>query len=105
MRSQRYEVVLLPPALRDIDDIHAFIAASNPLNADRFVLRLKQRIHSLERFPRRWRIARESRIAGFEVRAATLGPYRVLFAIIAGHVAVMRVVHSAQEERGPGFYT
>jgi plasmid stabilization system protein ParE len=96
-RPARFDVVLLPPALRDADEIHAYIAESNPLNADRFVMDLKASIHSLERFPKRCRITRESRIAGFEVRAAIFGEYRILFTIIGGSVAVMRIVHGARK--------
>ncbi len=99
-RQRLFEVALLPPALRDADEIHAHIAESNPLNADRFVIELKASIRSLARFPKRCRVARESRIAGFEVRAAIFGQYRVLFTIIGNSVAVMRIVHGAQKHGG-----
>lgn len=97
-RHRSYQVTLLPPALRDMDEIHAYIATSNPLNADRFLLGLRECVHSLERFPKRCRVARESRSAGFEVRAATFGAYRVFFTIVSSHVAVMRVVHTARKK-------
>ena len=96
-RPRPFEVTLLPPALRDAGEIHSYIAESNPLNADRFVVELKASIHSLARFPKRCRVARESQIAGFEVRAAIFGQYRVLFTVIGNSVAVMRIVHSAQK--------
>ena len=96
-RPALFDVILLPHALRDADELHSYIAESNPLNADRFVMDLKASIHSLQRFPKRCRIARESRIAGFEVRAAIFGKYRVLFTIIGNSVAVMRIVHGARK--------
>jgi plasmid stabilization system protein ParE len=93
----RYEVTFMPSAEVDASDLHAHIAKDSVGNADRFIMELRARAASLERWPRRCPVAPETKTAGFEVRHALFGSYRILFTIIGRHVAVLKITHAARK--------
>jgi hypothetical protein len=90
-------VTFLPQAEHDAKNLHARIASDSVGNADRFIMELRARAASLNRWPRRCPVAPESRVAGFEVRAALFNSYRILFTIIGRHIAVLKIEHGARK--------
>jgi plasmid stabilization system protein ParE len=73
-------------------DIHDYIAADNPVAAERMYRRLRKAIDMLGPFPR---LGREGiRRASRELAVAN-SPYVLIYRIIGGEVEVLRILHGA----------
>jgi len=86
----------MPLAERDVLELAPRIATDNPSAAAAFALRIIAAIESLDRFPRRGRVAAESRRWGMTVRVRVLSDYRILYTIRGAHVFVLRVIHGSR---------
>ncbi|MEP6961693.1 MAG: type II toxin-antitoxin system RelE/ParE family toxin [Acidobacteriota bacterium] len=78
-------------ALRDIKDLHAFIAMDKPAAADRFVDRILQGINLLPKQPHMGRPGRVSGTLEFVVP-----PYVVAYRVRRGEIAMLAIIHSAR---------
>ena len=80
-------------ALTDIDDIWFHIAVDDADAADGMVHRIVSATARLETFPLS---APERPEVGKGMRSLSVGPYVVLYRVLADHVLIVRVVHSAR---------
>lgn len=91
--AQVFNVVLMPLAQRDLDEIACYIAEDSPTRGLQFARRLGLAVCSLDRFPRRGR-SLGFRMLGELVRERIEGDY-----VVRGRdVIVMRVVHASRED-------
>ena len=88
-------VVLTKAALADLDEIAAFIARDDPLRADRFVERLRQKCATLSRHARRHPMV--GQIASRDVRKLSYRNYLILYAVRERQVDILRIVHGARD--------
>ncbi|HWB60809.1 MAG TPA: type II toxin-antitoxin system RelE/ParE family toxin [Chthoniobacteraceae bacterium] len=90
-----YEVIIARSALRNLEEIHAYIARDNPRAAQAFSLRLLDEAESLKTFPERGGYIVERPGARFVI----VHPYLVVYRIIAETrtVRVLRYWHGARE--------
>lgn len=95
-----FKVIVQPEANCEIDDIFTYIAADSPANAVRWLDRLLDEIHKLERYPRRCPLAPEDVYFDPEIRQFIYGRYRVIFTIDGKTVRVLHVRHSARRAIG-----
>jgi toxin ParE1/3/4 len=89
------KVILLPEALADLKAISAFIAEDNPSRARSFSAELRARCASLSKHPRRFPVARDR--VGIQIHKLVHGRYLIFYRVLATHVDVMRVIHSARD--------
>lgn len=94
--QERYRVVITPSALRDIDQIAQTISEDSPVNAARFISRLKTAIHLLNELPSRGTHAPEGVVDGHIIRQIMVGKYRILYAIVDRTVVVLTIRHAAR---------
>lgn len=97
---KRYEVLVLPRAMKDLDASYRYIKARAPETAIRWYNGFVRALMSLESNPERCDIAPESAFFPAELRQMFYGKrrnrkYRALFAIAVDEVRVLVI-------RGPG---
>jgi toxin ParE1/3/4 len=90
-----YEVIIARSALRDLEQIRAYIARENPATSETFCLKLLDEANSLRTFPERGGIIAERPGARFVL----VYPYLVVYRIDARArtVHVLRFWHGARE--------
>jgi addiction module RelE/StbE family toxin len=90
-----YEIVFARPALRDLEQIRAYIARDNSSAAEAFILKLLDQAQLLSTFPERGGFVRERQ----GTRFIMVHPYLVVYRIVAeSHsVHVLRFWHGARE--------
>lgn len=91
---KRWRVSLTARAERDLIDIWLAIAEDSPVNADRFIDRLSERIDGLADFPDRGALRRDI-AAG--LRMLVEGNYLILYRVKNNSVEVKRIVHGARQ--------
>ena len=91
-----YTVEFSERALRDIDEIVAYIHTDSPVAATRWRQRLEEKSATLRQMPRVCGLAPESDVARFEVRQLLYGRYRVLFTIREQTVFILTIRHGAR---------
>lgn len=96
-----YSITLRPDALKDLDDIAAYIAQDSPSQADRFIAKIFASIAHLDRFPTAFPLAPETPRFSFPVRQLVVRPYRVLFIVEGSLVRVLRVYHGSRAPLDP----
>ncbi len=105
---KRWTVIVELPAQRDIAEAHSWIAERDVEAAERWFKSIYDTIGSLEIFPERCPLARESRFLSRKIRQILHGrrqyKYRILFTVTEDGVHVLHVRHSARlgvGESGP----
>ena len=90
-----YEVIITRPALRDLEQIRAYIARDNSTAAQAFCLKLLDEAESLCAFPDRGGLVAERPGARFVM----VHPYLVVYRIVkeSRAVRVLRFWHGARE--------
>ena len=89
------EVVILPLATNDLEEIWSVIAFDSPRAADRMVHRIVQRMGALEQFPE---LGPRRPDLGTNVRILIEHPYIVPYRYETGkRVEVIRVLHGARD--------
>ncbi len=100
----KYQVVITPLALAEVEEAYDWLVQRAPHAADRWRERLLKAVDSLERFPKRCGLAPESAYFGREIRQLLHGKrggvYRILFEIREDKVVVLRVRHGARRFLG-----
>ncbi len=92
-RRGRYSVDMSLRALADMDELASKIAEDSPVNAVRFIARLKAAALSLDRMPNRGALALEGIIDGHVTRNIFVGNYRILYVVVDRMVWILRVSH------------
>lgn len=92
-----YRVIFLSSARDDAVQAAAYIAEhASPETANLWLDALAAAVESLEEFPSRCPLARESgAFPGVELRELLFTPYRLIFTVRSGTVYVLHVRHSA----------
>ena len=85
-----FEVLLTRDALRDLEEIHDYIAEHDAVAKAKHVLdRISEALESLERFPDRGAHPRELLALGIrDYRQIYFKPYRVVYRVAGTHVYV-----------------
>jgi toxin ParE1/3/4 len=92
MARRRSRVEWAEAAVRDLEDLAAFLAVDSPDEAERLLGRIEQRASTLESSPRRGRVVPE--LAGFGLRnwrELVVRPYRLVYRIEGDIVTVLAV--------------
>lgn len=99
---KKYEVVVTPEAEAGIISAFQYIDERAPINAERWLRKLYSEIATLEVFPRRCAIARESRYFEEELRQLVFKSHRIVFRVDEKQrkVWVVYVVHGRQRAKG-----
>lgn len=94
--AKTFRVEITAIAEADVAEIWEYIVQDNPEAATDFILRLEEKIDTLENFPERCPLVPESRLLGAAYRHLLFGQYRAIFKITGDRVIVMRVLHGAR---------
>jgi plasmid stabilization system protein ParE len=92
----RFRVRISETAERDVDEIWTFISQDILDAAASFILRLEERVSTLEALPSRGPLIPENDLIGMEYRHLIYGDYRMVFRIEARTVYVLRIIHSSR---------
>lgn len=97
-----YEVVFDVDALAEALDAAEYIAHRAPRNAKRWFTGLEKAIASLETFPKRCGVARESNFLGEELRHYIYKSHRIIFRVeeVARIVRILHIRHSKRRAIG-----
>jgi plasmid stabilization system protein ParE len=99
-----YQIRVHPAALASMQEAQDWIADRSVEAAERWTGGLHDAILSLQQFPTRCGLARESRTLSFELRQLIYGKragrYRILFAVRGNIVHVLDVRHGARDAVG-----
>src|SRR5262245_46507974 len=93
-RPGRYAVRISPTAERDLEEIADEIAKDSPVEAVRFIGRIRAKMLSLDRLPMRGVPAPEGVVNGFIIRQVNVKHYRILYVIDRKIVMIVGVRHS-----------
>ena len=88
------KVVWTDLAIEDLKTIHEYISKDSKFYADRFVVKLINRVDQLETHPESGRIVPE--FSKEDIRELIEGNYRIIYRIKFDQVGVVRVHHSAR---------
>lgn len=92
----RYEVVLLPVAFSDLDEIFDYILAENPQAAGNMLQDIIQSLSRLSSHPHSGSPLRERSLNRFHFRIVVTSPYIAFYRVIGNKVFVYRVLHGAR---------
>jgi toxin ParE1/3/4 len=92
----KFRVNITRSAEKDVEEIWTYIAADNPAEAAKFLLKLEEQVSTLERFPLRCPLIPENAILGTDNRHLLYGNYRTIFRIAGKMVHVLRIIHGAR---------
>lgn len=97
----RYQVIIQPPALADVEEACRWIAERSPHAAADWLEGLLAAAESLEANPERCGLAPENDYVDYEIRQFLYrrhsSVYRVLFTIHEGAVRILHVRHAARQ--------
>src|SRR5437868_4638729 len=95
---EHYRVRLTSEALSNLEEIHTYIAKDSPQNAAAMLERILDAIDSLEIFPHRTVVERQSPSLRFPVRSLPVKPYVIYFRVIeeAKIVVIRHIRHGAR---------
>lgn len=99
--TSRYTAAFTDEALGDLDEVYTRIAVDSPLNAERFVAKLVDRIvTTVCDSPISYRVAGKSRSTGVDVHAFVEWPYVIYYRVdaTAQHVVVLTIRHGARRQ-------
>jgi plasmid stabilization system protein ParE len=98
----KFMVIIMPAAEDNISAEFDFIHERSPLNAERWVRGLYDAIESLELFPNRCGLARESECLSLELRQYIYHSHRIIFQVdaLARIVHILHVRHGAMRAIG-----
>ena len=89
------QVIWSPEALRDLDDLAAFIAKDSQYNAALFVQRMIDATDRLAYFPQSGRAIPE--IGASRFREVIDGDYRIMYSVNGDEVHIDAVLHGARQ--------
>ena len=94
--TKKYKVNLTQHAQNDLEHIYYYIASKSPDNAVNFVLRLEEKLYSLNTYPERHPLIPENEFFGTDYRHLIYKKYRVIYRVLAGSVFILRIIHGAK---------
>jgi toxin ParE1/3/4 len=92
------KVRLDPRAVRDLEDIRAYLIEHSPSGAERVRQHIAQTIERLGDFPLLGRITDETNV---RVLPLTRYPYLIFYAVLPDTAAVLHIRHGAREPLDP----
>ena len=93
MTQAKPELIIWPPAFRDMEEILDYIKADNPEAARALLLEIKNNIAALPKHPRLYRLGRVPGTREMVVRTN----YVVVYSENPETITVLRVLHAARQ--------
>jgi plasmid stabilization system protein ParE len=104
--ARRHRVILQPEAASGLEAAYRSMSERGSERAMAWAEGLLQAVLTLEEWPERCPVARESDFFGYTIRHILYGSrphrHRILFTVVADEVHVLFVRHSAQDWLRPG---
>lgn len=92
----KYEVVLLPVAFSDLDEIFDYILAENPQAASGILKSIILALSRLQNHPHSGSALHERSLYKFHFRMVIISPYIAFYRVIGNKVFIYRVLHGAR---------
>ena len=96
----KYKVIFQDTATRSLERIYAYIAKDSPVNARRYIQKLRVQCATLAHTPKRCPFALENGMDGLEIRHKIYDRYRIIFTIAAPNVHILEIRHAARLSHG-----
>jgi plasmid stabilization system protein ParE len=94
--TEKYKVNLTQHAQNDLEHIFDYIAADSIKNAVNFILKLEEKVYSLDTFPERHPLIPENEFFGTDYRRLIYKKYRIIYRTIERSVFIFRIIHGAK---------
>lgn len=94
---ERYDVVFLPVAYSDLDEIFDYIMADNPLAASAILDTIMDYLKRLEVYPLSGAMLLDTSLKKFNFRMLVIKPYIIFNRFIDEKVFIYRVLHGARD--------
>ncbi|MBI4285719.1 MAG: type II toxin-antitoxin system RelE/ParE family toxin [Chloroflexi bacterium] len=91
-----YDVVLLPAAFADLDEIFDYVLAENPQAASGILENIMQSLSRLRDHPHSGSPLRERSLNKFHFRMVIISPYIAFYRVIDNKVFIYRVLHGVR---------
>ena len=102
---KRYQLILQPPALNDLDEAYQWIKQRSPEAAARWFNGFVNALNSLTTSPQRCGLAPENDMIEPEIRQLLYGrrsgTYRALFTITHKEIRILHIRHAARQTLTP----
>lgn len=92
-----YEVVLLPAAFSDLDEIFDYIIVENPAAAAAMLENIVQSLGRLRNHPHSGSPLLERSLIKFRFRTVVISPYIAFYRVVGKKVIIYRVLHGARD--------
>ena len=92
----KYDIVLLPVAFSDLDEIFDYVLAQSPQAAGGVLHDIMQSLSRLRDHPHSGAPLRERSLNKFHFRMVIVSPYIAFYRVIGNRVFVYRVLHGAR---------
>jgi toxin ParE1/3/4 len=89
------KVVWSGNSLRDLENIHAYVALDSTVYADRLVAKLIESAETAAAFPFSGRMVPE--VQNDRIRELIVGNYRVIYQVFEDRVSIVTVVHAGRD--------
>ena len=93
---KKYKVHISQNAQNDLEHIFFYIVADSINNAKKFILKLEEKIYSLDTFPERFAYIPENIYFGTNYRHINHKKYRALYKIESNSVYILRVINGSK---------
>lgn len=97
MRTGKYEIRLLSIAEEDFTEIISYIAADNPLAAEKIANKIEKNLDLLAKNPNLGRIPRDEEIRNLQFRYLIVQNYIIFYKIEDKTILVHRILHGAMD--------
>lgn len=93
--AQKHEVLWTGVALRDLEDIRAYVRQDDPVAARRLASNIRQRVFLLQKYPFSGRMVPE--LSKKDIREVIVPPYRIVYRVLKRKIIVLRVWHGRRD--------
>lgn len=97
MAKNKFEIVYLPVAQRDIKDIVSYIKRDSPNAAMKMIKTFDERIKILADFPESGKVPKDVRLKYSGYRIVVVGNYLVFYVIKNNTVEIRRILHGKRD--------
>lgn len=95
--EKKYDVVLLPAAYEDLDELFEYILLDNPSAAEDMLTKIMASLHRLEDFPNSGVKLTARVLKHYNFRMVIINPYIAFYRFIDDVVYVYRILHGSMD--------
>lgn len=95
--ANKYKIIYLPIAQKDLTEILEYVQADNPTAALDLLDQIDQAVSNLELFPFMGQIPKDNRLQHLKYRMLIVGNYLIFYVVIGKTVEIRRILHGKRK--------